>query len=103
MRLFVRGEGPAPAGHVSLDPIFLDAKRARPTHSMHIILIERRQQEIWASVSLFNTFSYHFRMSRDTIIWYALRTVHTFDAVKKSVHKVTPVPKALWVPRIYTP
>jgi hypothetical protein len=103
MRQFVRGDGARPVGRVSLDPILANDSRGRRTHAMHTVLVERDQREIWARVSLFNTFSYHFCVSRDTGVWYALRSGHTFDPVKRKIHKLTPIPKAIWVPRIVLP
>jgi HNH endonuclease len=103
MRQFVRGDGAFPAGRVSLDPVLANDSRARRTHEMHVVLVERDQREIWARASLFNSFSYHFLVCRDTMVWYPLRNGHTFDPVKKVIHKLTPVPKAIWVPRIHLP
>ncbi len=103
MRKFVRGDGPPPAGQISMDPILMNDKRARPSHEMHIVLVDRDRQDVWGRVSLFNSFSYHIRMSRDTIIWYELRSGHTFDPIAKAIHKLTPIPKALRPPRVFMP
>lgn len=103
MRAFIRGDGTKPAGRVSLDPILANETRETRTHEMHVILAERDEREIWARVSLFNSFSYHFRVCRHTAVWYALHSGHTFDPIERKIHKLTPIPKSIWVPRIYPP
>jgi len=100
-RAFVRGDGPGPLVRVSLDPILVGETRRWRKHEMHLVLVERDQREIRAQVSLFNSFAYHVRLSRDTGVWYPLRRGHAFDPIEGKIHKLTPVPKWLSLPRIF--
>jgi hypothetical protein len=101
IREFIRGDGKSSLVRLSVQPILANETRRWRQHEMHLVLVERDQREIRGRVSLFNSFSYDIRLCRDSAVWYPLRSGHAFDPIERQVHKLTAMPRWLWLPRMF--
>jgi hypothetical protein len=96
IRAFILGElrGPALVRYSRRPILAEDSPRLR-TNEMHLVLFERKGFALHGRVSLFNSFTYDVMLCADLGLYYPIKSGHAFDPIRKNVHRLVGISRAL--------